>query len=326
MAEGPEHSFLKSASTAVLQDFSHLRLYSYHEADRKKFDMACLLERDWSRPLVGQVLWSHSNGIDKDIRTLLLDPQAEIKLYVARDHVRNRQKLAEALQDFKRSGATDLYRLKIVWIPADFDADKDAQRVLIRDLVQSQIVSDILLNIVFGNLEASQVRFFLTSPGIPGVNLALLDLIDRKDRLNYSEMSRYLGISKGPIREKVLILHGGGLIANPLGSIAYRTTPRGRLFLDLLGRLTWEMNVADAISPEMIYILSKLECQVVSDEEVSSNTDMFPETCLSILSERCMRHATRGVWIYLGGSRSPNKALQRTVSPLRGATAVELGR
>ena len=239
--------------------------------------MACLLERDWSRPLVGQVLWRHSSGIDKDIRTLLLDPQAEIKLYVVRDHIRNRQVLAEALEDFKRSGSTDLYQLKVIWIPADFDADKDAQRLLIRDLVQSQIVSDILLNIVFGNLDANHIRLFLTSPGIPGVNLALLDLIDRSDRLNYSEMSRALGVSKGPIREKIFLLHGGALIATSPGYIAYRTTPRGRLLLDLLGRLTWEMEVANAISPEMTYILSKLECQVVPHEEVSANMDMFPK-------------------------------------------------
>ncbi|MCL5036435.1 MAG: hypothetical protein M1269_04870 [Chloroflexi bacterium] len=280
MAEGPEHTFLKSTSTDVLQGFSRLRLYLYHEADRKKFDMACLLERDWSRPLVGQVLWHHSKGIDKDVRTLLLDPHAEIKLYVARDHMKNRQQLSEVLEDFKRSGKTDLYRLKIIWIPSDFDADKEAQRILIQDLVQSRIVSDILMNVVFGNLEADHIRLFLTSSGIQGVNLALLDLIDRRSfELNFSGMSQALGISKGPIREKISILHGAGLVETPDGviGIAYRTTPRGRLFLDLLGRLMWEMDVEHEISSEMIYILSKLDCQVVSKEEVWRNTEIFPQ-------------------------------------------------
>jgi hypothetical protein len=65
MAESPEHQFLKSEATKVLEDFSCLHLYGYTETDRKKFDFSCLLERDWSRPLVGQVLWKHSQETAK---------------------------------------------------------------------------------------------------------------------------------------------------------------------------------------------------------------------------------------------------------------------
>ncbi|KIA62416.1 hypothetical protein FG87_25270 [Nocardia vulneris] len=34
----------------VLSDMAKSRLYSYTEAERRKFDFACELQRDWSRP------------------------------------------------------------------------------------------------------------------------------------------------------------------------------------------------------------------------------------------------------------------------------------
>lgn len=71
MAESLEHEFLKNHFNLILQRFSNLKLYGFTETERKRFDLSCLLERDWTRPLVGQVLWRHSSGIDKDLRTLL---------------------------------------------------------------------------------------------------------------------------------------------------------------------------------------------------------------------------------------------------------------
>jgi hypothetical protein len=69
VAEAPEHQFLSHKFLEVLAEFSQLKLYGYTEADRKKFDFACVLHRDWDRSLVGQTLWKHTEGIDKDIRT-----------------------------------------------------------------------------------------------------------------------------------------------------------------------------------------------------------------------------------------------------------------
>ena len=128
MAESPEHDFLKTHFSRVLQDFSALKLYGFTETDRKRFDFSCLLDRDWSRPLAGQVLWRHTEGIEKDVRTLLTDTQSEIKVYLASDTVRHHATFEETISDFRRSGRfRDLFRFRPIWVPSDFDADKDNQ-------------------------------------------------------------------------------------------------------------------------------------------------------------------------------------------------------
>ncbi len=156
MAESAEHNFLKTVTTEVLSNFSNSRLYGFTETDRKKFDMSCLLERDWSRSLVGQVLWKHAEGIEKDIRTLVTDQESEIQLYVASDKIKHHALFEEVVTDFKKSGfAKDLWKLKTLWIPSDFDADKENDRDIAREIIRSQIVNDLLFNVVFGNLSRS---------------------------------------------------------------------------------------------------------------------------------------------------------------------------
>jgi hypothetical protein len=90
MAEAPEHVFLSNKFLEVLQRFSKSELYSYTEAERKKFDFACNLTRDWNRLVVGQTLWKHTEGVDKDIRTMLTDSNADIWTYIVRHNVKNR--------------------------------------------------------------------------------------------------------------------------------------------------------------------------------------------------------------------------------------------
>ena len=48
MAESAEHQFLSQCITRVLSDLSRTNLYAYVEAERRKFDFACELLRDWS--------------------------------------------------------------------------------------------------------------------------------------------------------------------------------------------------------------------------------------------------------------------------------------
>jgi hypothetical protein len=50
MAESAEHQFLSQCVTDTLSRLSRTSLYAYLEADRRKFDFACELLRDWSRP------------------------------------------------------------------------------------------------------------------------------------------------------------------------------------------------------------------------------------------------------------------------------------
>lgn len=280
MAESAEHDFLKNKANQVLADFSNLKLYGFTETDRKKFDFSCLLERDWSRPLVGQVLWKHVEGIEKDIRTLVTEKESEIKLYVARDSIQARQQFEETIGEFRKSGRfPDLFRFKSIWIPQDFDADKEKQQTLVGQILTEAIVEDILFNVVFGNLTAQNIRFFLDATGVQGLNLALLYIIstDEDPHHNITSLAQRVEMSSGPVREKLMLLKGAGFISNPIGAILYRTTLRGRVFLDLARRLFIELQTP-VLSEELKYILRKLDCNIVPLEEIVANTEIFPES------------------------------------------------
>src|SRR2546421_1082138 len=228
MAEAPEHIFLSQKFLEILHDFSSLQLYGYTEAERKKFDFACDIHRDWRRVLVGQTLWKHDEGIDKDIRSLLTKSGTDILAYVIRDNVKNRNAFSEAVQDFRNMGYEDqLFKLKPFWVPEDFDADSDQARKVVEKTLKVAVVQDILFSVIFGNLTANDIRFFLGLPGIPGLNLAVLYEIATRGFVSYSLLSKWLKVSINPVREKVLILQGCGLV-----SIAGSGSP----FVSLKGR------------------------------------------------------------------------------------------
>jgi hypothetical protein len=144
MAESTEHQFLSQCVTGALSQLSRTNLYAYVEAERRKFDFACELIRDWSRPLVGQTLWNHTAGVDKDLRTMLLDKDAQICVYVARDTVKARRLISEVMHDFRSSStAVEPYRLRVLWVPSDFDADHDDQRDFVTQLVWDRVLSSV---------------------------------------------------------------------------------------------------------------------------------------------------------------------------------------
>lgn len=260
MAESAEHFFLKTTFLEVLKRFSTLELYGYTESDRKMFDFSCLLERDWSRPLVGQVLWSHWEGVEKDIRTLIHDNQSEIKPYVLRDSIKARQIIDEILTSYRSTNyEKDLFRLKLFWVPQDFDADKEDQQRYIHSFLSNTIVQDILFNVVFGNITNDQVLYFLSAPGTFGLNLAVLYEIGTHGFFNIAHLAKSLEISAGPVREKLLLLRGIGFITSKPNESYYLLSQRGKLFLDLVHRLVLE-NKAGSISSELEYFLKKLGC------------------------------------------------------------------
>jgi hypothetical protein len=267
MAESAEHQFLSHCVTGVLSQLSRTNLYAYVEAERRKFDFACELLRDWSRPLVGQTLWRHTAGVDKDLRTMLLDPDAEIWAYVARDTVKARQLLSEVVRDFRSSGAAvEPHRLRVFWVPQDFDADDETQRRLITELLEERVSRDILMNIVLGNLTAEDVRFFVRTSGLPGLHLALLYVISTAPEPNLGlehwrtrDLAAHFGVSQGAVRERLLRLLGSGFLTQfGGGSSLTKATLRGRVFLDLCGELQ-RQTATSRIQTEMRQILRLLE-------------------------------------------------------------------
>ncbi len=262
VAESAEHQFLSQCVTALLDQLSRTGLYAYVEAERRKFDFACELKRDWSRPLVGQTLWNHTSGVDKDLRTMLLDADAEICTYVARDTVRARRLLSEVIKDFRSAGTLIApHRLRVFWVPHDFDADDESQRDLVTGLLREGVSRDILMNVVFGNLTAEDVRFFIRTTGSPGLHLALLHMMStsQEQYLRIKDLADSLGASPGAIRERLLRLVGCGFIAQSGGGATPAgATVRGRVFLDLCGELQYEV-AAGQLSPETLQILRLLE-------------------------------------------------------------------
>lgn len=278
MPESPEHLFLKSEFNNVLESFSKLKLYGFTETGRKKFDLSCLLERDLSRPLAGQVLWKNNQGIDKDIRTLLTDRHSEIKVYITNDTIRNRVTFEEIISDFRSTGLlSDVFRFKQFWIPPDFDADKEQQRKLITNTIKSQIVDDLLFNIIFGKISSEDVTFFLNTTGTIGLNLAVLHYIATQGFFNITSLSKNLDVSSSPIREKLLILSGAGFISSEIGKSQYQITSKGKVFLDIIIRVFKEYQ-SSRISEELHYILTRLNCKPVAKKQVEACEDVFPSS------------------------------------------------
>lgn len=278
MSEGPEHDFLKNTFNRTLHQFSSLRLYSVVESERRKFDLSCVIERDWSRPLIGQVAWSHSEGLDKDLRTLLTDTDSEIKAYIAKDTIRHRKAVDEIVGDFRRSERfKDLYRLKMFWIPSDFSADLESDRRTVAGALTEQVVSDLLLNVIFGNLAPREVRLLLVSGGILGLGVAILHYIAVHGFTNITSMVKDLGLkSSTPAREKLVLLHSLELVSAPDMAAYYEPTVKGKVVLELFRRLHEELQ-AGSLSDEMRFLLERLGCHAMPLERLPTDADLTTE-------------------------------------------------
>ncbi|MEV4994097.1 hypothetical protein [Streptomyces niveus] len=171
---------------------------------------------------------------------MLLDPDAEICANVAKDTMKARRLLSEAVKDFRAGGnMTAPHRLRVFWVPQDFDADNETQRTLIAEMLMETVSRDILMNVVFGNLTAEDVRFFVRTGGKPGLHLAILHAVSTSpNECTLRDLSDSLGVSQGPNRERLLCLLGCGFLSQFGGGVTLTgATLKGRVFLDLCGEL-----------------------------------------------------------------------------------------
>ena len=273
MSQSDEHKYLSTKVLEITRDFSHLQLYGYKEPKRGKFDFACDFYRDRRMALVGQVFLKNYGGIDKDIRTLLTESGTDILAYLIRDTYENRNAYTEAIHDFHNIGLGDqMCRLKPFWIPEWFSFDNDQTRKAVEELLKNYIVQDILFNVIFGNLTSGDIRFLLGLPGIPGLFVRVLYEITTDGFAGYSALSRKVGISVNPVREKVLMLLGGGLLSQSRNGF-YHVPLKGRVFLDLLGKLSSEMK-QNTFTSELKYILYQLKLEPVYSSNLRSLLDL----------------------------------------------------
>ncbi|GLX96215.1 DeoR family transcriptional regulator [Herbidospora sp. NBRC 101105] len=260
MAESDEHKFLSEETISILKRLSGSRLYGFKESERKKFDFTCELKRDWSRALSGQTLWRHSEGIDKDLRILLSDDETKISLYVARDTTSNHRATWEIIEDFKKTPLRDrLSRLRIIWIPSNFDSDKEDDRTAVSRHLQERIAKDLLVSTILGGVSSTDISHLLGG-GISGLNLALIESIARAGFVNMPNLAERLHVSTTTVRNRVHILAAAGLLDQPNPSAQmYQTSLRGKVILDICRALFLATRSEDTgLTEEMIYILEVL--------------------------------------------------------------------
>ncbi len=243
MAESTEHSFLSESVISIIENASTSRLFAFRESDRKRYDFSCNLARDWQRVVAGQTLWKHTEGIDKDVRMLLTDAESDVTIYVARDTVKNRSVLHEAVSDFKSTELRHrISRLRTFWIPQDFDADIDEARRIVYDHLERSVSEDLLLAVILGGITRREVETFATWTGAVGLGLAVLSTTASTHFGNYSHLGKILGVSATTVKERVLMLGLLGFIERApqdereIGEL-YRITGKGRVLLDVCGRL-----------------------------------------------------------------------------------------
>ncbi|WP_147433103.1 hypothetical protein [Catellatospora citrea] len=278
MAESAEHQFLSETFVSVLEKMSASRLYAYREAERGKFDFSCHLTENWDYSLDGQTLWKHTEGVDKDVRTLLVASDAQIRVYVARHTTKNRNTFYEAARDFRSHGhSRALNRLKVFWVPADFDADDEPARELLARQLAGEVTDDLLFNVVFGRLSAGAVRAILIGSGMMALETAVLHHIATSGFVNFSELRQRFEVSPSTLRDRVARLHMSRFLIQPRdGSQVYFVSPAGRAYLRLCEQLARHIRGEDL--PEQTCDVLRL-LEIEPDLEFRRNLS-FSETWL----------------------------------------------
>jgi hypothetical protein len=243
---------------------SETRLIGLREAQRRVFDYGCILLRDFSRPLVAQVLWSHQEGIEKDIRTLLFDGRASLKLYFVRDNVRNLARIDEILQAYRQQASTIplLRGLRIFRVPEGFSADTEAHQKWMTIFLRKCMISDLLFAVVFGKLNPFDVTTFSDHGGAVGLKYAVLQTVTTEGLYHTPTFEKKVGSKGSPLREALTMLSATGLIGRVAGSVMRVPTLKGRFLLDLSRRIMFEHNHLGDWSDELRLIVQHLKIEM----------------------------------------------------------------
>jgi hypothetical protein len=256
-----EHQFLAEQIDVALKAFSTTGLLGVTEAERRKFDYACRLRRDFLQPLVSQVCWGNVGGISKDLQLLLLGSDAPIKLYLVSDSQPARLKLDEALRSYHDRPETRalLRGFRYLPVPTGFDADNEAARTWMGAELKRLMCSDLLFGVMFGHLSKSDVHTFAEHGGPIGLKYAMLHHVSSVPTLSVGDIGSVLGTkSKSSMREGLIMLTATGLLYQKPRAQPWFPTVKGRFLLDLIRRLLWEAAYLSDWTVELRIILSHL--------------------------------------------------------------------
>jgi len=270
MPASAEHEYVTTCFNEIVTDLSRVDVYTYENVERQAFDFSCTMRVNLSRAVVGQTLWKHASGIEKDIRTLLFEDTAEIKVYLVRSDATTKRHVRATIDDYRRSGLFDdrLFRLLCLDVPV-FDADDEAARVEVKAALRDQVADHLLFRTVFGGLSARDVWFLLhlenTTSHDLAYNLRLLHYIRSGRYISNRGTAFDLGSNANKVRERLRVLFGAGFIEPVHGQ--YAVTESGETFLRMLDRFGAEVRDR-RLTPELIYLLRKIGCDVADIHRV----------------------------------------------------------
>ncbi|MEV4757307.1 hypothetical protein AB0J86_19625 [Micromonospora sp. NPDC049559] len=253
MARSAEHDFVTEKFIETASELSRSELYGYKEADRGLFDFAATLTANNQRQLVGQTLTHHAAGIDKDLSALLFESKSNLPIYLYSHDARNEARVQEFLQRASEQLPDRTRLVRLIRYPA-FDADQEEERLAVAAAIRSQILDDLLLNVLFGRLTASDVDLFLQGTGIPGLLLAALENIASHGFINFPTLARPLGMKPSTLRSRVQSLLTAGMLTQQVGASVFSATPRAAIFLRACRLLARH----PVISGELAFILQRL--------------------------------------------------------------------
>lgn len=260
MAQSVEHAFLSDTVLDVLVEAAKSDLFTCKESGRKRFDFACDLTRDWTKAVAGQTLWKHDqDGIDKDLRTLLTDKDTSTSVYVARDSVANRARVSEVISDYRNSELRpNLAKLRVFWIPGDFDADDELARGVVRAGLRRDVGNDLLLRVVLGGLTAQDVHYFSGS-GRLGFSPWLLCHLARDGFHNYTHAAKRYNIGVPSLKQELLRLEFTGMLTRERSAYSMlQVSEKGRAMLDICAHLHAYLNGRSEANAEFLYICKLL--------------------------------------------------------------------
>lgn len=287
MAASAEHEFLSACFNDVVREFSKLDVYTYGQVDRQLFDFSCTLKVTLERAVAGQTLWRHRTGVDKDVRSLLFDNDAEVKVYLVPADAKVQAQVGAVIDDFRKSGRFDdqLFRLVCLDYPV-FDADDEAQRELVSGLLRAQVTENLLFRTVFGGLSARDLEFMFhvtnSNSNDVAFNLRLLHYVRNAEYFSYRNAAYDLRTNANKVRERRHILFGAGLVEPAGGGLV--VTESGETFLRLLDRLGTEVRTG-TLSPELRYLSERAGCafdDITQSVDASSERSFRPMHLLSL--------------------------------------------